>query len=110
LKQLEAQTNLRYGQIEKILKFLNIENPAPVIKINSKWYRTTVAFNLNQNRINHLTQQREQEWQQMQAYLNTKTCLMSYLRHALDDSNLEPCGRCINCKARLFLIPRLILQ
>lgn len=103
IRELEAQTNLRYGQIEKILKFLNIENPAPVIKINSKWYRTTVAFNLNQNRINHLTQQREQEWQQMQDYLNTKTCLMNYLRHALDDSNLEPCGRCLNCQGKAIL-------
>lgn len=103
IRALEAQTNLRYGQIEKVLKFLSIESPSPIIKIKSEWHRTPVAFQLNQDRINHLTQQREQEWQQMQEYLHTKTCLMNYLRHALDDSSLETCGRCENCQGQPIL-------
>ena len=32
LREIEEQTNQRYGQIEKVLKLLSVENPAPVIK------------------------------------------------------------------------------
>ena len=97
LRQLEEITNLRYGQIEKVLKFLSVENPAPVIKMGSQWRRTSMPFVMNSERINHLTQQREIEWQEVQRYLQTKDCLMSFLRHALDDKVDEPCGRCANC-------------
>src|SRR5690554_1558272 len=40
IRRLEEQTNLRYGQIEKVLKLLSVENPAPVIKEGSRWRRT----------------------------------------------------------------------
>jgi len=33
IREIEAQTNLRHGQIEKVLKLLSVENPAPVIKV-----------------------------------------------------------------------------
>lgn len=97
LRQLEEITNLRHGQIEKVLKFLSVENPAPVIKMGSQWHRTSMPFVMDSERINHLTQQREMEWQEVQDYLQTKDCLMSFLRHALDDKVDEPCGRCSNC-------------
>ncbi|MES9943273.1 MAG: helicase-related protein, partial [Candidatus Thiodiazotropha sp. 6PLUC7] len=40
LRGIEEQTNLRHGQIEKVLKLLSVENPAPVIKAGSQWMRT----------------------------------------------------------------------
>jgi len=97
LRRLEESTNLRYGQIEHALKFLSVENPAPVIKVGSQWYRTPIPFAMDHARIEHLTHQREQEWEEVQSYLNTSQCLMNYLRVALDDDTDMPCGKCANC-------------
>lgn len=97
LRDLEEHSNLAHGQIEKILKLLSVENPAPLIKIGSKWYRTPVPYELDEERIAQLTLLREQEWQQVQAYLNEPGCLMAFLRSALDDPEHEPCGKCSNC-------------
>ncbi|MFQ0975181.1 RecQ family ATP-dependent DNA helicase [Vibrio campbellii] len=97
MRQLEELTNLRFGQIEKVLKLLSVENPAPVIKEGSQWKRTPVRFNLDQDRIEHLTHQRELEWQEVLDYQVSDTCLMLYLRQALDDEEAQPCGRCAVC-------------
>ena len=95
--QIEETTNLRHGQIEKVLKWLSVENPAPIIKMGSQWRRTSIPFSMDRERIAHLTQQREIEWQEVQRYLQTKNCLMSFLRDALDDKTDVPCGRCVMC-------------
>lgn len=95
--KLQEQLNLRQGQIEKVLKFLSVENPAPVIKDGSRWVRTPVHFQMDHERILHLTGQREQEWNEVQEYVQTSNCLMDYLRNALDDTASEPCGKCANC-------------
>ncbi|MBU1620124.1 MAG: RecQ family ATP-dependent DNA helicase [Gammaproteobacteria bacterium] len=97
IRALEEQTNLRQTQIEKVLKLLSVENPAPVIKLKSLWRRTAVAYQMDQARMRHLTAQREQEWQQVQNYLTEPGCKMNYLRMALDDSQPEPCGKCSSC-------------
>ncbi|MDR7120216.1 RecQ family ATP-dependent DNA helicase [Rheinheimera soli] len=97
IRALEEKTNLRQTQIEKVLKLLSVENPAPVIKLKSLWRRTAVAYQMDQTRMQHLTAQREQEWQQMQSYLTEPDCKMNYLRMALDDSQPEPCGKCSSC-------------
>jgi len=97
LRQLEASTNLRYGQIEHALKFLSVDNPAPVIKEGRQWHRTPVSFAMDHARIEHLTHQREQEWEEVQGYLKTSQCLMNYLRASLDDDIDELCGQCANC-------------
>ena len=88
LRSIEEQTNLRHGQIEKVLKLLSVENPAPVIKDGSRWFRTPVRYQMDHARIAHLTGQRVQEWQEVQAYLADTDCKMTFLRRALDD--LDP--------------------
>ncbi|WP_419638429.1 RecQ family ATP-dependent DNA helicase [Thiolapillus sp.] len=97
VRQLEQHLNLRQGQIDKVLKILSVENPAPVIKQDSKWRRTPVPFRMDHERIEHLTRQREIEWREMQGYIDSEGCLMAYLRHALDDPETEDCGRCAVC-------------
>ncbi len=94
---IEERTNLRHGQIEKVLKLLSVESPAPIIKLESQWRRTPMPFVMDQQRIAHLTQQREQEWDEIQQYLTHKGCLMSYLLKALDDANVRDCGKCASC-------------
>jgi len=91
--------NLNYGQIEKALKFLSVESPAPVLKDGSTWRRTPVSFKLDRERIEHLTHQREIEWDEVQAYIGAVSCRMAYLRNALDDPSGLDCGRCDNCQS-----------
>ncbi|MDD2661138.1 MAG: RecQ family ATP-dependent DNA helicase [Methylococcales bacterium] len=97
IRGIEERTNLRNGQIEKVLKLLSVESPAPVIKVDSQWRRTPVPFMMDRQRIAHLTQQREQEWAEVQQYLTHQSCLMNYLRQALDDTNITECGKCASC-------------
>jgi ATP-dependent DNA helicase RecQ len=97
IREIEAKTNLRHGQIEKVLKLLSVENPAPVIKVDSQWRRTPVPYAMDHARIAHLTGQREQEWAQVQAYVSESGCKMVYLRSALDDVDAVPCGKCSSC-------------
>lgn len=95
--KLQEHLNMRQGQIEKVLKFLSVENPSPVYKNGSSWVRTPVEYRLDQDQIARLTGMREQEWQEMQGYVESRTCLMEYLRKSLDDPEAEPCGKCGNC-------------
>ncbi|WP_368870671.1 RecQ family ATP-dependent DNA helicase [Proteus mirabilis] len=100
IRNIEEQTNLRHGQIEKVLKLLSVENPAPVIKDGSRWVRTPVRYQMDHARITHLTDQRVQEWQEIQAYLNNAGCKMTFLRNALDDLDPTPCGKCSFCQGK----------
>jgi ATP-dependent DNA helicase RecQ len=97
VRQLEQHLNLRQGQIDKVLKILNVESPAPIIKHGSKWRRTPVPFTMDHERIEHLIRQRELEWQELQDYIDSDGCLMAYLRNALDDPETDECGRCSVC-------------
>jgi len=106
---LQRHVNLTQGQIDKVLKYVSVENPAPLVKQGSQWHRTAVRYRLDLERIRRLTEQRDLEWRQVQDYIGTTECLMSYLRRALDDPEAEPCGRCANCLGRPILdgiVPR----
>jgi ATP-dependent DNA helicase RecQ len=97
LPQIQAKLNLRYGQIEKVLKVLSVETPAPLIKEGSRWYRTPVHYRMDHERIRRLTEQREREWQEILDYVDSRTCLMAFLRNALDDPEATECGKCAIC-------------
>jgi len=99
-RQLEADVNLRKGQIDKVLKYLSVENPSPVIKDGSRWRRTPVAYRLDQQHIQRLTRQRAGEWQEVQEYIKNQDCLMLFLARSLDDEQAQPCGRCARCLGR----------
>ncbi len=97
VRELEQSLNLRYGQIEKVLKVLSVDNPAPVIRDGSRWRRTAVPYRTDTERISRLTAQKETEWQQVQSYVDEPTCLMRFLAEALDDPDPKPCGKCARC-------------
>lgn len=99
-RQIEAVANLRSGQIAKVLKFLAVDHPAPVLKDGSLWVRTPVTYQMDRERIQHLSRQREMEWQEIQGYVDTEDCLMVYLGRALDDEDPRPCGKCARCQGR----------
>ena len=105
IRQLEEAVNLRRGQLEQTLKFLSVENPAPVIKEGSLWRRTPIPYRMNHAQIRRLTEQRTIEWQEIQSYLEEDGCLMQFLAVALDDENPQPCGRCASCVGRPVVEP-----
>ncbi|MNF50263.1 ATP-dependent DNA helicase RecQ [compost metagenome] len=96
-RELEEHSNLASGQIEKVLKHLSVESPAPLIKVGTQWRRTAVHYRLDEERIERLTQLRVNEWEQVNDYLDETGCLMAFLRRALDDPHYEDCGKCANC-------------
>lgn len=88
---------MRQGQIQHVLKLLRVETPAPVLKDGSRWHRTAAPFAMDRERIDHLTRQREQEWQAVLDYVGSADCRMLYLARSLDDHDTVRCGKCDNC-------------
>lgn len=110
LRDIESYTNLRYGQTDKLLKMLSAENPPSVCKDKSKWRTTGTPFSMDQERIEHLTRQREQEWREVQNYITSRSCLMQYLCHALDDMDQSACGKCTSCLGRSIVDKQIDLS
>ncbi len=95
--QMEQHLNLSKSQIDKVLKLLSLESPAPVLKKDSKWYATPINYQLDEEKIRTLTQIRRQEQAQMLAYMQAQQCLMFFLAAELDDPNPTLCGKCAVC-------------
>lgn len=105
IAQIEQGVNLSYGQINKVLKLLSLESPAPVVKRGSKWYATpaAVGYRVDTDKIKKITRIREKEQAEMREYMNGRECLMQFLQRALDDPNPEPCGNCAICLKKPLL-------
>jgi ATP-dependent DNA helicase RecQ len=102
--QLEQELNFSKGKIEKVLKLLSLESPAPVSKQNSKWYATPVNYQPDSDKIERLTQIRRQEQDKMREYMGEKQqCLMAFLAKELDDPNPTKCGKCAVCLGESLL-------
>ena len=89
LPELQSKLNMHGNQIRKVLKFLSVENPSPVSEQESRWFRNPVPYQMDYARIARINRQRRSEWQEIQEYADSKTCLMAYLRNALDDPGVE---------------------
>lgn len=99
-RQIEESVNLRSKQIEQVLKFLSVENPAPIMKSGSQWQRTPVPYRMDLEKLERLTGQREEEWDEVCRYVVHEGCLMEFLAEALDDADHQPCGKCAGCLGR----------
>lgn len=100
---LTKALNLKKGQIEDVLKYLVVEDPAPIVKVGSQWKRTALFYRLDTEKIKRLTNQRVEEWQKVQEYINTNSCLMAFLQKELDDPYESPCGKCAKCLSKSIL-------
>ncbi|MBW4598896.1 MAG: RecQ family ATP-dependent DNA helicase [Calothrix sp. FI2-JRJ7] len=95
--QLEQELNISRGQIDKVLKLLSLNSPAPVVKQDLKWYLTSVNYQPDTARIEQLTQIRRTEQARMRDYMQSKQCLMTFLATELDEPNPTNCGKCAVC-------------
>lgn len=98
--ELQSKLNMHRNQIKKVLKFLSVENPSPVSEQESRWFRNPVPYRMDYARIARINRQRRNEWQEIQEYIDSKTCLMACLRNSLDEPAVEDCGRCAICLGR----------
>lgn len=96
--QLEPHLNFSKGKIEDILNFLSIENPSPILKDGTAYYRTQFDYQLPHDKIERLNNTKTGEWQRLLEYHNSKNCLMQFLGRELDDASTQTCGKCANCK------------
>ncbi|RCJ16433.1 ATP-dependent DNA helicase RecG [Nostoc sp. ATCC 43529] len=103
IPELQQQLNLSQGQIDKVLKLLSLEFPAPVTKQGSKWYLTPVSYQPDTDKIEKLTQIRRQEQARMLEYMHIQECLMIFLATELDDPQPKACGKCAACLGRPLL-------
>jgi ATP-dependent DNA helicase RecQ len=100
--KLQQRVNLSKGKIDKILKFLVLESPAPVQKTDSGYVMNPVRWEMPVDRIERITNLRRQEQERMALYMASRDCLMEFLAAELNDPNAEPCGKCVNCAGHLL--------
>ncbi len=103
--ELEEYLNLSRGQIEKVLKLLEVVSPSPIARRERKYYATPVNYQPNREKIDRLIQIRREEQTQMATYMRSEQCLMMFLAKALDDPDAQPCGRCEVCLGHPLLPP-----
>lgn len=94
---LEKEINLSKGQIDKVIKLLDVLYPSPIDKQGTKYHRTAAPWQPNTKLEAELTALRKAEQAQILDYTAGSQCLMSFLRDALDDPNTSPCGKCAVC-------------
>ena len=93
--ELLESVNVRRGQLEGLLKNLEVEGA--VEREGQRWRRTLGRWKFDRDRVELVTAQRRAEQQQMLNYVHTEGCHMQRLSSYLDDLVAEPCGICDNC-------------
>lgn len=99
LLEIEADTGVRRGRLEALLKILAVEGV--VDKDGPTWRATGVPYAHDTAKWSALAQVRQQEAGIMRQYAHGQGCLMAYLQTALDDPSPVLCGRCSVCTGRL---------
>jgi ATP-dependent DNA helicase RecQ len=99
LLEIEADTGVRRGRLEALLKILAVEGV--VDKDGTAWRATGVPYVHDTAKWTALAQVRQQEAGIMRQYAHGAGCLMAYLQTALDDPSPAPCGRCSVCTGQL---------
>ncbi|WP_375484191.1 RecQ family ATP-dependent DNA helicase [uncultured Jatrophihabitans sp.] len=99
LPRIEADSGLRRGRLETLLKVLDVEGA--VERVDGGWVATGRPWHYDAERYEGIAAARRREQRSMLAYERSDTCLMQHLRHELDDTTGSPCGRCAVCTGEL---------
>ncbi|SHG98190.1 ATP-dependent DNA helicase RecQ [Jatrophihabitans endophyticus] len=99
LPRIEADSGLRRGRLETLLKVLDVEGA--VERADGGWVATGREWRYDGERYAGIAAARKREQAAMLAYERADTCLMQQLRHELDDTTGSDCGRCAVCTGRL---------
>ncbi len=96
---LEAETGLRRGRAELLLKQLAVDGV--VDRVDGGWRRTALPWRYDAEHYESVVATRRREAAIMDRYLEGRTCLMQLLQESLDDPSATPCGRCSACRGEL---------
>ncbi|MBI5841141.1 MAG: RecQ family ATP-dependent DNA helicase [Chloroflexi bacterium] len=102
INEILARVNISKSMLDKALRLLEVDGAVGTAYEHRKtiYFRTPNPWQADIERIEHVTQQRRAEQAQMQEYMAHTGCLMEFLQRALDDTHLQPCGRCANCRGK----------
>ena len=109
VRGIEQQVNMKRSDIRQVLKFLSVQGQSPVEKSGSRWYRTSVSYSSDREKVKAIKAIRRAEQEEMQRYMAHDGCLMAFLQSALDDPHASPCGICAGCTGE-SLIPEQASQ
>lgn len=96
---LEAETGLRRGKVELLLKQLAVDEV--VLRATDGWSVTGTQWSYDAPHYEGVLAGRRREADIMRSYLAGERCLMALLQEALDDPAAQPCGRCSVCTGHL---------
>ena len=96
--QIEAETGLRRGRLEALLKILGVDGA--VDRAGSGWTATGRSWQYQAEKYAAIGTARRAEADLMRSYASGSRCLMQILTEALDDPAAAPCGRCSVCTGR----------
>ena len=96
---LEAETGLRRGRVELMLKQLAVDGV--VERVEGGWLPTGVEWVHDQEHYDAIIATRVREGDIMAAYTRGSRCLMQLLAESLDDASAAACGRCSVCLGHL---------
>ncbi|WP_179480811.1 DEAD/DEAH box helicase [Allobranchiibius huperziae] len=96
---LEAETGLRRGKIELLLKQLAVDEV--VTRATDGWSVTGTPWTYDAAHYEGVLAGRRREADIMRAYIAGERCLMALLQESLDDPAAQPCGRCSVCTGHL---------
>ncbi len=99
LPAIEAETKLRRGRLEALLKILAVDGV--VERETGGWVRTGTEWVYDEAKWSALRRVRAAEADLMRRYASGQGCLMQFLQQALDDPDPQPCGRCSVCTGEL---------
>ncbi|MEO9139691.1 MAG: DEAD/DEAH box helicase [Jatrophihabitans sp.] len=99
LPRIEADSGLRRGRLETLLKVLDVEGA--VERVDGGWTSTGRPWTYDGDRYAGIAAARHKEQASMLAYERAESCLMQQLRHELDDVTGTDCGRCAVCTGEL---------
>ena len=97
--RLEAETGLRRGRVELMLKQLAVDEVTE--RVERGWVRTGREWTHDAEHYAGVVAVRRREADIMRAFTRGERCLMQLLQESLDDPAAAPCGRCSVCRGTL---------
>jgi ATP-dependent DNA helicase RecQ len=96
---IEAETGLRRGRLEALLKTLRVDGA--VDRAGGGWVATGRPWRYDGEKYDRIVAARRTEAGLMRTYAAGSRCLMEVLTEALDDPAAGACGRCSVCTGEL---------
>jgi ATP-dependent DNA helicase RecQ len=94
-REMLKLVNLNESSISRALKILEVDGA--ISREGARYARTPTRWSPDSERVAEVTATRMRERERMAELVQTKGCLMAFLRAELDDQVVESCGRCANC-------------